>query len=101
MLHIVLFFHILICIIVVGLVLFQKGVNTNIGISFDNSISKDFFGSKGPEFFLKKITGFCFLIFLLTSLFLSYLANNKIHYDQELHIKYFNNSKNIATSKKI
>jgi preprotein translocase subunit SecG len=71
MYQIVLMFHVVIAIAVIGLVLIQHGKGADIGAAFGSGASNTVFGSQGTGNFLFKLTGGLVLAFFVTSLALS------------------------------
>jgi preprotein translocase subunit SecG len=67
--------HITVCIILILVVLLQAGRGASMGAAFGGS-SQTLFGSTGPGTFLGKMTTVIAMIFMLTSLALSY---NSLH----------------------
>ena len=68
--------HILVCVGLILVVLLQAGKGASMGAVFGGS-SQTIFGSSGPGTFLSKITTAIAVIFMVTSLGLSYLASHK------------------------
>jgi preprotein translocase subunit SecG len=68
--------HIIACVILVLVVLLQAGKGANMGAAFGGS-SQTVFGSSGPGTFLGKMTTAVAIIFMLTSLSLSYMVSRK------------------------
>lgn len=68
--------HILVCVMLVLIVLLQRGKGASMGAAFGGS-SQTIFGSSGPGTFLGKITTLVALVFMLTSLYLAYFVANK------------------------
>ncbi len=68
--------HILSCVVLVVVVLLQAGKGANMGAVFGGS-SQTVFGSSGAGTFLGKMTTAVAIIFMLTSLILSYSAIRK------------------------
>ena len=68
--------HVTVCIVLILVVLLQAGKGASMGAAFGGS-SQTIFGSSGPGTFLSKMTSAIALIFMLTSLFLSYVAVHK------------------------
>jgi len=66
-LHVVLF--------LIAVVLLQRGKGAEIGAVFGSGASSTVFGSRGAGNFLTKLTTVSAVIFMLTSLSLSYLSN--------------------------
>ena len=68
--------HVIACIVLILVVLLQAGKGASMGAAFGGS-SQTIFGSSGPGTFLGKMTTAVALIFMLTSLSLSYHAAHK------------------------
>ena len=68
--------HILVCILLVLIVLLQRGKGASMGAAFGGS-SQTIFGSSGPGTFLGKITTVVALVFMMTSLYLAYFSASK------------------------
>lgn len=69
-------FHILVCLVLILIVLLQAGKGANMGAAFGGS-SQTVFGSSGAGTFLGKLTAAVAVIFMLTSLVLTYMANHR------------------------
>ncbi len=67
--------HIIVCILLVLSVLLQKGKGAEIGAVFGSS--EALFGSTGPITFLNKLTSVVAVVFMITSLALTYLSAHK------------------------
>jgi len=65
--------HIFVCIFLIAVVLLQRGKGAEMGAVFGGGASSTIFGSRGAGTFLSKLTTGCAVIFMLTSLSLSYL----------------------------
>lgn len=68
--------HIVVCVILIVVVLLQAGKGASMGAAFGGS-SQTIFGSAGPTTFLGKMTTLVAIVFMLTSLGLSYFAAQK------------------------
>jgi preprotein translocase subunit SecG len=68
--------HVIACIILILVVLLQAGKGANMGAVFGGS-SQTVFGSSGPGNFLSKMTTAIAIIFMLTSLSLSYMVSRR------------------------
>lgn len=68
--------HIIVCVILILVILLQAGKGANMGAAFGGS-SQTVFGSSGPAGFLGKMTTAVAILFMLTSLALSYTALHK------------------------
>ena len=68
--------HIVVCITLILIVLLQAGKGANMGAAFGGS-SQTVFGSGGAGTFLGKMTAAVAIIFMLTSITLTYTASRK------------------------
>jgi preprotein translocase subunit SecG len=68
--------HILVCFVLILIVLLQAGKGANMGAAFGGS-SQTVFGSSGAGTFLGKLTAGVAIVFMLTSLTLTYMANHR------------------------
>src|SRR5512136_744664 len=68
--------HVLACLVLILIVLLQAGKGANMGAAFGGS-SQTVFGSSGAGTFLGKMTAAVAVIFMLTSLILTYMANHR------------------------
>ena len=67
--------HIMACVVLIVVVLLQRGKGADMGAMLGGGASNTVFGARGAGNFLTKITTGCAVIFMLTSLSLSYLGN--------------------------
>jgi len=70
---VVIIIHILVSIFLVTTILFQTGKGASMGASFGGG-TQAVFGGSGPASLLMKITIACATIFMLTSLYLTYVS---------------------------
>ena len=70
--------HVTVCIFLVAVVLLQRGKGAEIGAVFGSGASSTVFGGRGAGNFLTKLTTGSAIIFMLTSLSLSYIANTQV-----------------------
>jgi len=68
--------HVVACITLILIVLLQAGKGANMGAAFGGS-SQTVFGSSGAGTFLGKMTAAVAIIFMLTSITLTYTASRK------------------------
>ena len=61
-------FHIVVCLIIIGLVLVQQGKGAGIGASFGQGASGTVFGAAGKTNFLARLTKWMVVLFFITSL---------------------------------
>jgi len=64
-------FHILLCFLLIGVVLMQSGKAADLAGAFGGSGSQTAFGPRGAATVLSKITTWCFVMFLLTTVSLT------------------------------
>lgn len=68
--------HLIICFSLILIVLLQAGKGANMGAAFGGS-SQTVFGSSGAGTFLGKLTAAIAVLFMLTSLVLTYTASHR------------------------
>src|SRR4051794_4558925 len=73
----VLVFHVLAALGIIGLVLLQHGKGADVGAAFGSGASGSIFGSTGSANFLSRATAIMALVFFLTSLGLTYFSSRK------------------------
>lgn len=66
--------HVMVCIVLIAVVLLQRGKGAEIGAVFGGGASSTVFGSRGAGNFLTKLTTGSAVVFMVTSLALSYLG---------------------------
>jgi len=66
--------HFLVCFVLIGVVLLQRGKGADLGASLGGGGANTIFGSRGAGNFLSKMTTAAAVIFMCTSLSLSYLG---------------------------
>jgi preprotein translocase subunit SecG len=66
--------HFVVCFILIGVVLLQRGKGADLGASLGGGGANTIFGSRGAGNFLTRITTASAVIFMLTSLTLSYFG---------------------------
>jgi preprotein translocase subunit SecG len=69
--------HVLISIMIIGLVLIQRGKGAEAGAAFGAGASGTVFGAKGSANFLSRSTGILAALFFATSLSLAYLGGQR------------------------
>ncbi len=65
--------HVIMCLILIAIVLFQTGKGANMGAAFGGA-SNTIFGGAGPASFLNKITTIAAIVFMITSFTLAVLS---------------------------
>jgi len=74
---IMLVLHVLVCALIIGLVLLQKGKGADAGAAFGSGSSGTVFGAKGAANFLSRSTAVLATLFFASSLSLAYLGSNR------------------------
>jgi len=69
--------HVVVCILLVGVVLLQRGKGAEIGAVFGGGASTTVFGSRGAGNFLTRLTTGAAVVFMLTSLTLAYTTSQR------------------------
>ncbi|MDX8395258.1 MAG: preprotein translocase subunit SecG [Mariprofundaceae bacterium] len=67
-------FHVIVAILLIGVVLVQKGQGADMGASFGGGGAQTLFGSRGSGSFLGKMTGALAATFMVTSLTLAFFS---------------------------
>jgi len=68
--------HVMACLVLILVVLLQRGKGADMGAMLGGGSSQTVFGGRGAGNFLTKLTAGCAAIFMMTSLTLSYLNNS-------------------------
>jgi len=69
--------HVIACFVLIAVVLLQRGKGAEMGAVFGGGASSTVFGSRGAGNFLTKLTTGCAVVFMMTSLSLSYIGTQK------------------------
>jgi preprotein translocase subunit SecG len=69
--------HVLVCVILIVVVLLQRGKGAEIGAVFGGGASSTVFGSRGAGNFFTRLTTGAAIVFMATSLVLSYLDTQR------------------------
>ncbi|MGQ9921458.1 MAG: preprotein translocase subunit SecG [Desulfobacca sp.] len=73
MITVITIIHVIVCLALIFIVLLQTGRGAGIGAAFGGS-SQTFFGSSGATPFLAKLTAVAAILFMVTSLSLTFLG---------------------------
>lgn len=79
--------HVLVCLVLILVVLLQRGKGSDIGAAFGGGGGNTVFGARGAGNFLTKMTTGAAITFMATSLSLSYFSNreaNLLTFDEEV-----------------
>jgi len=66
--------HVIIMVVLIGLILIQRGKGADVGAAFGSGASQTVFGSQGSASFLTRTTAILATLFFLTSLTLAYFS---------------------------
>jgi len=70
--------HVLAALVLIGLVLINRGEGANMGVSFGGGGAQTLFGSRGSGSFLGKMTGGVAALFMVTSLTLAFFSQQQV-----------------------
>ena len=68
--------HVLLALMIIGLVLLQRGKGAEAGAGFGSGASGTVFGARGTSTLFSKLTAVCAGLFFVTSLTLAYLGSH-------------------------
>lgn len=77
MYELMLVFHIIVALMLIGLILMQQGKGAQAGAAFGSGASQTVFGSQGSGGFMSRATGTLAAIFFLLNLFLAFWINRQ------------------------
>lgn len=69
--------HVFVSVALIMIVLLQTGKGADIGAVFGGGSSQTIFGGRGPTTFLGRLTTVAAIVFMLTSLTLTYIASRR------------------------
>jgi preprotein translocase subunit SecG len=72
---IVIMIHLIVCITMILIIIFQSTKGAEMGAVFGGGASQTAFGSAGPQSFLEKVTVFCAVVFMITSQTMAYMSS--------------------------
>ena len=75
--NVIIVFHVVVALAIIGLVLLQHGKGADMGSGFGGGASSSLFGASGSANFLSRATAALATIFFILSLTLAYLATNR------------------------
>ncbi len=82
----ILTFHVIVAILLIAIVLIQRGKGASIGAAFGSGASQTVFGSQGSGSFLFKMTGFLAALFFTSTLVLGYMAASRYQKEQQFSL---------------
>jgi preprotein translocase subunit SecG len=69
--------HVMVAVVLIGVILIQRGQGADMGASFGGGGAQTLFGSRGSGSFLGKLTGGLAAAFMLTSLSLAFFSQQQ------------------------
>ena len=69
--------HVIVALLLIGVVLIQRGQGADMGVSFGGGGAQTLFGSRGSGSFLGKLTGGLAAAFMITSLTLAFFSQQQ------------------------
>jgi len=86
MYQLILMIHILLAIVLIGLVLVQRGKGASMGAAFGAGASGTVFGSTGSGSFLLKMTSVLAATFFITTLVLGYIEKSEYRKAHQINV---------------
>lgn len=84
MYSLVLFIHVIVCLILIALILIQRGKGADMGSSFGAGASATVFGAAGSTSFLVKLTAFFGMVFFIMSLVVGVMSTHLVKTDDSV-----------------
>src|SRR5690242_14438945 len=78
MVYVITAIHVLVCLFLIGVVLLQSGKSADLAATFGGAGSQAAFGPRGAATLLSKVTTWCAVVFMLTSITLSIFASRRV-----------------------
>ena len=69
--------HVMVALVLIGVILIQRGQGADMGASFGGGSAQTLFGSRGSGSFLGKLTGGLAATFMVTSLTLAFFSQQQ------------------------
>jgi preprotein translocase subunit SecG len=71
--------HVIVCAVLIVVVLLQHGKSADIAATFGGMGSQTAFGPRGTATVFSRLTTWCAIIFMLTSMALTYMTSLRVH----------------------
>ena len=75
LIYLITFVHVVVCMVLIVVVLLQHGKSADIAATFGGMGSQTAFGPRGTATVFSRLTTWCAIIFMLTSITLTYLSS--------------------------
>lgn len=82
--NLILLFHVLVALVIVGLILLQQGKGAEMGASFGSGASQTLFGASGSGNFFSKMTAIFAFVFFVTSFSLAVIAKQNANLGEDI-----------------
>jgi preprotein translocase subunit SecG len=69
--------HVIVCAVLIVVVLLQHGKSADIAATFGGMGSQTAFGPRGTATVFSRLTTWCAIVFMLTSMFLTYITSRR------------------------
>jgi preprotein translocase subunit SecG len=69
--------HVIVCMVLIVVVLLQHGKSADIAATFGGMGSQTAFGPRGTATVFSRVTTWCAIIFMITSMALTYLSSHR------------------------
>ncbi len=79
--NLIILFHVLVALVILGLILLQQGKGAEMGASFGSGSSQTLFGASGSGNFFAKMTAIFAFVFFVTSFSLAVIAKQNANID--------------------
>ncbi len=79
--NLIILFHVLVALVILGLILLQQGKGAEMGASFGSGSSQTLFGASGTGSFFAKMTAIFAFVFFVTSFSLAVIAKQNANID--------------------
>ncbi len=79
--NLIILFHVLVALVILGLILLQQGKGAEMGASFGSGSSQTLFGASGSGNFFAKLTAVFAFVFFVTSFSLAVIAKQNANID--------------------
>jgi len=74
--------HLIVAVLLIALILMQRGKGSDVGASFGSGASQTIFGSQGTTSFLVKLITILVAVFFISSLLLNYVMAHEVKEQQ-------------------
>ena len=80
--ELILMIHLIVAVLLIALILMQRGKGSDVGAAFGSGASQTIFGSQGTTSFLVKLITILVAVFFTSSLVLNYMMSHTVKEQQ-------------------